>query len=552
MKETAPSYPFIGGMASARPHATLRSGFLASAERFPDRPALQVEGRTISFGELRDRAAAVAATIDRNAPAGGPALTAVFGARSATAFAGVLGTLLSGRGYVPLNPRFPLERTAAMLARSGARAVVADQGAIAQLDDLLAQAEQPLLVLLPDLADADEIAARFPRHRVLSGAELLPAADWAPGEVDPDATAYLLFTSGSTGTPKGVGVTHRNVVPFIDVMVERYGITEEDRLSQTFDMTFDLSVFDMFVAWERGACLCCPTAKELIKPGDFIRRSELSVWFSVPSTGVFMRKLGMLKPNMYPGLRWSLFCGEPLPAEVAGAWAAAAPNSTLENLYGPTEATIACTVYRWDPDRSADECAMGVVPIGRPFGAMRALVADAEGREVPPGEEGELLMTGPQVTPGYWNDPQRTAAAFVLPPGRDAIHYRTGDRVRRPDVDGLPIVYLGRIDHQIKIHGHRVELGEIEAVLREESGLDAVIAVGWPRTTSGASGVAVFIGDLDVDVHELRRRARARLPDYMVPRRLELLDDLPLNANGKFDRNALLAMLDEAAEPSVV
>jgi non-ribosomal peptide synthetase component F len=330
---------------------------------------------------------------------------------------------------------------------------------------------------------------------------------------------------------------------FIETIVERYGIDERDRCSQTFDLTFDLSVFDMFVAWERGACVCCPSERELMAPGSFVRRAGLTVWFSVPSTGAFMRKLGMLKPDSYPSLRWSLFCGEPLPDEVARAWAAAAPNSTVENLYGPTEATIACTVQAFDPARPRELSVNGIVPIGEPLGDMTALVVDEDLREVAPGGDGELLMAGPQVTPGYWHDPERTAAAFVVPPGRDAVHYRTGDRVRRP-TNGGPLAYLGRVDHQIKVLGHRVELGEIEAALREESGIDAAIAVGWPLTPSGAGGIVAFLGDLEVDVDALRSALSARLPDYMVPRKVVLLEELPLNANGKFDRRALLASLE--------
>jgi amino acid adenylation domain-containing protein len=505
---------------------SLAAGFVRSVERFPDRPALEVAGRTLSFQELSDHASAIAATIAARSPTGAPPLTAVYGARSVTTFAGVLGSLLAGHGYVPLNPSFPPERCRDMLLRSGAGTLVVDAGAAEQLAALLDGVEHPPALMRPD--DPSE--------------ELAQAAAAPARAVAPEGIAYLLFTSGSTGKPKGVGVTHANAVSFIDAVVDRYAITEADRCSQTFDMTFDLSVFDMFVAWERGACLCCPSERELMAPGRFIRRAELTVWFSVPSTGAFMRKLRMLKPDSYPTLRWSLFCGEPLPVEVAAAWAQAAPNSTVENLYGPTEATIACTVERFGPDAAA-QAVNGIVAIGTPLGAMRALVAGPDLREVAPGEDGELLMAGPQVTPGYWEDPERTAAAFVVPPGSSERHYRTGDRVRRPLEPGVPLVYIGRMDHQIKVLGHRVELGEVEAVLREESGVDAAIAVGWPVTASGAGGIAAFVGDTTIDVTAVRAAMAARLPEYMVPRRIELLDELPLNANGKFDRKALLASL---------
>lgn len=474
---------------------TLATGFVRSAERFPDRPALEVAGQTLTFRELRERSAAVAATIAGRSPPGSPPLTAVYASRSVTAFAGVLGSLLAGNGYVPLNPSFPPARCREMLTRSGARTLVVDAGAAERLTELLDGAGGPPAVIAPD----------DPNERLVPADELVPAGTGA------EDVAYLLFTSGSTGKPKGVGVTHANAVSFIGPVVERYRISETDRCSQTFDMTFDLSVFDMFVTWERGACLCCPSEHELMAPGRFIRRSELTVWFSVPSTGAFMRKLHMLKPGRYPTLRWSLFCGEPLPVEVAAAWAAAAPNSTVENLYGPTEGTIACTVERFGAD-SAARALNGIVPIGAPLGEMRALVAGPDLTEVAPGEDGELLMAGPQVTPGYWQDPERTAAAFVVPPGRAERHYRTGDRVRRPLDAADPLVYIGRMDHQIKVLGHRVELGEIEAVLREESGVDAAIAVGWPVTDSGAGGIAAFVRDTAVDVAAVRAAARLHGP----------------------------------------
>jgi amino acid adenylation domain-containing protein len=485
------------------PARTLTSGFLRSAEQHPSRPALEVAGETLSYAELHDRAVGIAAALAE------PPVTAVLAARSVTAYAAVLGALLAGHGYVPLNPRFPPRRNAAMLRRAGCRTLVVD-----------AEGEETVAAVLAELEEPP---------KVLRG-ELPPAGGWEPLPPRPEAVAYVLFTSGSTGMPKGVAVRHDNVVPFVDAAVERYGVSEDDRCSQTFDLTFDLSVFDMFVAWERAACLCVPSPGELMAPGGFVRRSELTLWFSVPSTAAFMNRLRQLKPGSFPTLRWSLFCGEPLPAELAGAFADAAPNSTVENLYGPTEATIACTVYRWDPERSPAECVRGIVPIGEAIGDTQTLVAD----------DGELLLAGPQVTSGYLDDPERTAEAFVIPAGQSEIHYRTGDRVQR----GPPLAYLGRLDDQIKVLGHRVELGEVEAALRSAAGVDEAVALGWPRTPSGAGGIVAFLPDRRADPDALRRALADDLPDYMVPRRIELRDELPLNVNGKIDRHALLDSLD--------
>ena len=356
-----------------------------------------------------------------------------------------------------------------------------------------------------------------------------------------------MFTSGSTGTPKGVMISHAGACHYIDVLVERYAITEHDRFSQTAELTFDNSVLDLFCAWERGACVCCPDRRTLIKPGSWLRERELTVWFSVPSTAIFMRRFKQLKPGSYPSLRWSLFAGEALPVELAAAWQEAAPNSTVENLYGPTEVTVDCLIHRFNARTTPAQAEQGTVPIGRPLPDMSARIVGDDLHEVAPGEVGELLVAGPQVALGYWRDPERTAEAFIVPPGCDAIHYRTGDQVRRPANDDGEFTFLGRRDHQVQIFGERIELGEVEAALREASGLDAVAALGWPTSAVGASGIEAFVGG-DADAGAIRAAVASTLLGHMVPRRIHVLPELPLNANGKVDRGALVAWLERPVQ----
>jgi amino acid adenylation domain-containing protein len=524
----------------------LWNSFVATAERHPGRPALSV-GAELSYAELARRARCLAATIQRDPSKWSePPLTAVFAYRSETAFAGVLGALAAGHGYVPLNRTFPVDRTRLMLKRSGCRAVIVDTASELQLAKILPDLLEGLLLIYPERSDTTELAAAFPRHRFVGADDLAGEDEWRSPEADRDSIAYLLFTSGSTGQPKGVMVSHANVEHYVTYVSERGRFNCEDRMSQTFDMTFDLSAHDMFVAWRNGACVCCPSQKELIKPGAFINRARLSVWFSVPSMAGFMRRLGILKENMYPGLRLSLFCGEALPVEIVRDWRLAAPNSIIENIYGPTELTIACTAYRWQDATSPDECEHGVVPIGEPFEGMEALVLDKDLRPVADGSPGELVMTGPQISSGYWQDEQRTQSAFVTVPNMpEKIYYRTGDRVRRRAA-GKPLTYLGRLDSQIKILGHRVELGEVESVVRDLAGYDGVVALGWPATAKGADAIEVFLQTDECDTQRLLEQLRRQLPPYMVPRHVRLLSRFPLNSNGKFDRGALLKILESA------
>ena len=505
----------------------------------PGNPALGIGGRTLSYGALVTEAGALARVV-AEADCGALGVAGLLAARSLTAYAGALSALLAGRGYVPLNPGFPTERTASMLVQSGTRVLIVGREGLAALAPLLARAPASMTVIGPELDGFDGLEAVAPGHRFLTRRQL-PAG--GPPAVPPGGAgtiAYLLFTSGSTGRPKGVPVSFGNLASYLDHVVGRHGIGPGDRVSQTFDLTFDLSVHDLFVTWSAGACLCPLPEAALLAPARFIREAGLSVWFSVPSIPMLMQRTRTLRPGLFPGLRLSLFCGEALPHCLAAAWAEAAPHSTLINLYGPTEATIAITEHRWT---RAGVARHGIVPLGTVFPGQRAALLAEDGAVVAGAGRGELCLSGPQVTAGYLDDPGKTARQFIALSGTGGLWYRTGDAVER-DPDGC-LYFLGRVDSQIKIMGHRIELQDVDHALREAAGSDLAVAVPWPETADGIRGlVGCVVPAGAVDAAALLAACRRRLPDYMVPARIVFFEDLPLNSNGKIDRKALRARLE--------
>jgi amino acid adenylation domain-containing protein len=520
----------------------LIAGFLQSMERFASRPALVVSNERLSYLELWQQADKFRFAILLHNQQDSP-LTAVLADRSKTAYSAILGILAAGKGYVPLNPKFPVERSRRMLQLSGCRTLIAGGEALTYLAQLLPVVDRQLTVIVPDEAMVAYLEGAAPGHNVISCKPKSKAPDLSlPDPVEPAATAYLLFTSGSTGEPKGVAISHSNVLSYIDTMCSQYDITEHDRISQQFDLTFDLSVHDMFVCWQHGACLYSLPEKSRMAPAKFIRNHELTLWFSVPSLIGVLDRMRLISPNCFPTLKYSFFCGEALSATSAAKWQQAAPNSTIQNLYGPTETTIAITGYRWDSKHSPQESLNGIVPIGHIFKGQQFRIIDQDGRKVPAGACGELCLSGSQVAGGYWNNPAATERQFVQLAGEgDRLWYRTGDLVKQDTNDCL--YYFGRVDHQVKVRGYRVELQEIEAVLRQACGSDQVVALASPAHNDSSVGILAYIAGVpEINQDVVLDRCRRWLPDYMVPRRVFLVGEMPRNANGKIDRVQLLTL----------
>jgi len=518
-------------------------GFLGSSKKFPSHPALEVDGQVFTYQQLEQSSRKIALAIQKH-EMDTRKVAAIFAYRSYTAYSGILGVLFSGKGYVPLNPDFPLDRTRNMVALSRSNVIIVGKECWEQFKELLPLMEDGMTVILPDITQIDNVFKDYPKHKFVLADEVAgQQTNILIPDINEENTAYLLFTSGSTGIPKGIAISHMSVYSYVEYICQRYNVNEHDRFSQAFDMTFDLSVHDMFVCWQRGACLYCIPKKFMMAPAKFIREKELTMWFSVPSVAMFMSRMRMLTPDAYPSLRFSLFCGEALSASLAQQWQEAAPKSIVENLYGPTEATIAISHYTWKGKESIAICKNGIVPIGRIFDGQKYCIIDEQFCVVENGREGELCLNGTQITDGYLNDSEKTKTQFIrIPSQGEGMWYRTGDLVKE-DREGC-LHYLGRIDNQVQILGHRVELQEVDHALREATGTEMALSIAWPKNGGTASGIVGFIGKQpEADQSQIVQHCKKVLPEYMVPQKIYFIDTLPLNSNGKMDRNKLEEML---------
>jgi amino acid adenylation domain-containing protein len=373
----------------------------------------------------------------------------------------------------------------------------------------------------------------------------LPSFDAAdePRVVDADGLAYVMFTSGSTGVPKGVMISAGNTRAFVDAMQARYRFQPDDRVAQPSEISFDNSVFDLLNAWEAGAALYVVPANQLVGPLRFLQENAITVWYSVPSFAVFMRRMKMLRPGSLPALRYSAFAGEALPQSTAEAWKSAASNSIVDCLYGPTETTVVCTGDRYSEEVHVTE-SRGIISIGTPFPGTQAAIVDPEGNILGRGKEGELALCGAQVAQGYFNDEALTEERFPTIDGRR--WYLTGDLAIEDEAGRFH--HLGRVDNQVKIQGIRVELEEVEAHLRRASGSDSVAAVAWPMRYGTAERLVAFVSGVAAPIAEVSNRLKRSLPSYMVPARIHELESIPMNSNGKIDRKELVRMLCEGVD----
>lgn len=510
----------------------------------PQALAISFEGRTVYYGELARLAAGLAERL-KSSPGwagrdGMAPRVGILASRSADACIAVLGTSWAGATYVPLGLKLPEERLLTVLSLSNLSAIVADAQGARLLSEKVLQAAPPFVAVMgaqPPCQPGDG------RVTWLDPESLAAGEPGSPAPVQATDTAYIIFTSGTTGVPKGVVIAAGSARHYIQAATELLGLRASDRALETCELTFDVSIHNMFTTWEAGASLHVLAASRIMSAVRFAREHELTVWNSVPSLVGMLRQVKALTPAALPALRLTAFGGEQLTQSAVQAWQAAAPASAIHNFYGPTEATVYCLsqlVGNPPPLTPGRD----VVAIGTALAGSEAAVFDASGKPVADHCPGELALAGVQLAVGYLNAPELTDARFVTHQGKR--WYLTGDMAMR-DAAGT-FHWLGRIDNQIKVLGHRVELEEIDAHLRIVADTDLAATVAWPLVDGAAQGLMAFVGAKAIDEAQLIRALKARLPPYMIPGRIFPLESMPLNSNGKVDRKALRQMLQDRME----
>ena len=501
--------------------------FFTTSAKYPENLALLCGSMTKSYAELWRDASQLAAYLQ---PRLKKQRVGILASRSIMAYVGILGAAVSGATYVPLNLKWPEERLIALMNELELDALIVDQNGVKLLSDSV-RAHAPTVIITSD----DAIGVK----NSIRTSQLPDDFLKEPVKRDPSELGYIIFTSGSTGMPKGVMVSCASLACYINESDKWTKLRGDDKIAEAHDITFDLSVHNMFSAWRQGAALFLMSQLDMMAPHSFIRKHEISVWMSVPTIVNNMRHAKRLYHGLLPSLRLSIFCGEPLSIKTVEAWADAAPNSVIENIYGPTECTVVCTRQRLTKPPIVTQN-RGILAIGQPYDNFEIAICGEDGAPLPDGKTGEIALASDQLSIGYFNAQKQTEKAFRRID--DKIWYYTGDLGYR-DENGI-LHHIGRADNQVKMKGNRIELEEVESHLRRVCQNELATVVAWPIIDSVPQGLVGFTTNKDMPEATIQRILRKSLPDYMVPGQMVFKKEMPRNNNDKIDRQALLRELD--------
>ncbi len=490
-----------------------------SAENFPDHPALVDQKICLTYGETLNEAERIAfALVSRNFFKKPIAVLMDKGARTVSAF---LGIALSGNYYTVIDTKMPQNRVEKILETFEPAVILVDKRNRKKISETGRE-----FVVYEDLLERD-----------LSEAERKGVAEAENRIIDTDIL-YVLFTSGSTGIPKGVIITHRSVIDYTEWAGETFLFDHDTVIGNQAPFYFDNSVLDIYSTIRNGATLYVIPQMLYsfpIRLLEYIRDNQINTIFWVPTVLSRVADLELLDKCEIDCLEKVLFAGEVMPARQLNAWIRRLPNATFANLYGPTEITVDCTYYIVDRKIRDDES----VPIGYACMNSDVMILNEKNELVETNEKGELCVRGSSLSLGYYNNPEKTAAAFVQNPLNNLYHeliYRTGDIVHYNERG--EIIYDGRRDSQIKHTGHRIELGEIETAVFSNPKIRSSCCL---HDGSKDQLILFYVGDIAED--DLRKYLNTLVPEYMLPNIYHKLEIMPLNMNGKIDRVKLREQL---------
>jgi D-alanine--poly(phosphoribitol) ligase subunit 1 len=479
--------------------------FLDSAAARSAQAALSVRGRTVTFGEFERRVRMFAAAFRRGS---GPGVLIAL-PQGPDAYAAMLGAGVAGSYHSPINVQAPLEKLQRIAHLMDPDIIVADTALFRNLSPSAPKAT----LVDPGSLEVSPLVGSGSRHEV----------------------GYIIFTSGTTGLPKGVVVPKRALNHYLNWLRESGTIRAEDRIAQYSNIAFDISVTDIYGALCHGATLCPAAGRsDRTFPARLVAREKLTVWNSTPSVISLMMQAGEVTPALLGSLRLINTCGEPLlPAHLSAIFSAL-PGISVQNTYGPTETTVSVTELQLTRENHKDACGNSVA-IGSPIARMGIHLLGGANPD-----EGEILITGPQLASGYWQDPERTAAAFrtITVDGHAERAYFSGDWAERR---GGHIFFKERIDQQVKIHGFRLELDEVAHAIRDFGFPNVCVLMSKGQLTA----VIERSAHRPYNEPDLRKALASKLESHAVPTVFRLIGHLPRNLNDKLDRQAVRQWLEE-------
>lgn len=429
-------------------------------------------------------------------------------------YASIIAIWLEGFAYVPLHPQQPVERSLEIISQAGI--------------DLVINSNNNNL---------------FPAVKTIESAGLkFKKLDLQPKLMSDNNLAYILFTSGSTGKPKGVPIQRKNLGAFMSSFFSvGFDINHTDRCLQSFDLTFDVSIQSFLVPLVKGACIYTIPHDQIKYSYVYGLMEDHHLTFAVMAPSMLRYLRPYFDEIEVPSMRYCIVTAEASPVELIKGWSACIPNSEIYDFYGPTEATIYCTYYKFNPV-GINKHLNGMLSIGKAMNRMTAIVIDEKQKILGKNQKGELCIAGDQLTPGYWNNTEKNKTSFFEKElgGNFYRFYKTGD-LCFIDEDG-DILYSGRLDFQVKIQGFRIELGEIEYHARECVNGHNAVAIPFENKT-GNTEIALFVEDGLTDAKILSEYLKLKMPFYMIPTKIIVRKDFPLNTNGKVDRNVLKKLI---------